>query len=248
MNRTIYTTSKCLINGTGILTQSVNFKLSKDKSVVNEFGNLNTYRQTNDPEISSLDVSFYPTGHEAVLLNYLKTQTESSNPIRATVDTNLGGLNNCLLTSIKGSASVGSVPTLSLSFIGAFNDSTAGVSPSSGTISNVKTTENISADNNPSINIQKLSFSWDIPVQAVLSYSESLTNPTGFFGNPPGNATFEIEGINQLSGVSSVQFGNFSIGISSGVVVSSGVSLAVGQLAANHSLSLAASASNISFS
>lgn len=248
LTRTIYPTSKCLINGSGILTQSVNFRVNKPKQTINEFGSLNSYRQTNDPEVATLDVTFYPTGGEGGIFSFLKGQSEAESPIRAVIHTNLGNLNSAMLTALRGTAAVGSVPNMTASFIGAFDAPTAPVTPSNSPITNVKTTESITINNDAGINAQRFNFSWEIPVLPVLAYDESLANPTGFFGNPPGVCSFELEGINNLPNINSVQFGNFNLAVLSGVITASGANLAVGQIAMSHSLTMETSASNVSFS
>lgn len=249
MNRTIYTTSQLNINGTGFLVKSVSYDRPFQKETIEEFGSKGFLLAQNEPDVCTLDFSFYPTGSVlGGLFQDLKLQTESDTPTRVSVSSNVGSLQNALLTSLKGEASIGSVPTMSAKFIGAFDSSLSALSsPSTGVISSVPTTENITV--NGTSCPQKVSFSWEVPVKAVPTYDESLTNPSSFFGDLPGKFAINIDQIQPPTGsITGVNFDNFTVGFSGHSIMSSGVSLAVGDLFATLSLSIEGPPSSVTFS
>lgn len=248
MNRTIYTTSQLNIDGQDFLVKSVSYDRQYPKETIEQFGSKSFDLAQNEPTIGSIDFTFYPTGSIGGFFQNLKTQTEAHTPTRSSISSNVGSLQNALLTSLKGDFSIGEVPTMSAKFIGAFTDPLYNLSTSSNDpISSISTTANITGVGLSCA--QKISFSWDIPVIAVPTYDESLTSPDSFFGDSPGKFTVnfdQVEGF--VTPPTGISVGNFNISFSGHRIVSSGAGVAVGDLFASFSLGLEAPASSVTFS
>lgn len=248
MARTIYITSQLNVDGQEFLVKSISYDGQNPKETVEEFGSKDFKLVQNEPTIGTIDFTFYPTGADlGSFFQNLKTQTESGSPTRSLVSSNIGSLQNALLTSLRGEASIGSVPTMSAKFIGAVAAPLSNLaSPSDSPIASIPTTENISVGG---FCAQKVSFSWDIPVIAVPTYDESLTAPTSFFGDLPGKFTINIDKIpTGENSTSTISFSGFALGFSGYQVINSGANGAVGDLFTTFSLSIEGPASSVTFS
>ena len=248
MNRTIYITSQLNVDGQEFLVKSISYDGQNPKETVQEFGSKDFKLVQNEPIIGTIDFTFYPTGDLGAFFQNLKTQTEGDTPTRSLVSSNIGSLQNALLTSLRGEASIGSVPTMSAKFIGAVAVPLSNLaSPSDSPIASIPTTENISVGGLSCA--QKVSFSWDIPVIAVPTYAESLTVPTSFFGDLPGKFTINIDKIpTGGSSISTISFSGFALGFSGHEVINSGANGAAGDLFTTFSLSIEGPASSVTFS
>lgn len=231
ITRTIYSQCRVTVSGVNFLGQSVNFNAKQPKENITAFGYKSVQRVPSGPETASMEVTFYPTGGEAEIISLLATDTAAQAPIRCAVNTNFGSVKNALLTSVRGDASVGSVPTVTLSFMGTDDsiNNLASVTPSSTAITNIKTTESVTI--NGSGCAQKATFSWDMPVEPINCLGNSIATGAEFFGNPPGSASITAEGTTFPGPVTSVDLGSFAFNIGAGASVSSSsVNVAVGQL------------------
>ena len=248
MNRTIYTTSQLNVDGQEFLVKSISYNRDLPKQTIEKFGSKDFLLVQNEPNICTLDFTFYPQSGKNLgsFFQNLKTQTESHEPTRSSVSSNMGSLQNALLTSLRGEASVGSLPTMSAKFIGASGASLSSLAtPSEEAISSIPTTQNISVGGGCS---QKVSFSWDIPVINIQSYTGSLTQPIDFFGDLPGKFAINIDQISGSGGVSGVTFGDFNLSFSGHEIISSGIGMAVGDLFATVSLGIEGPPSKVTFS
>lgn len=249
MTRTIYTDTNVLINGSGLLVQSFNLNKSMPHEQIEEYGSDDFYQVQSEPSVANCEISCYPvSGTFGNLLEQLTFHSKSSNPLRESINSNFGGLQHALLTSIRSEASIGSIPITTLGFVGAIStENPLGASSVSTALTTVESTESISI-NGGDICAQRVSFDWGIPVTSIPKYDESLSYPTGFFGEPVGVANLSLEGITEpLSIVNSVNFGGFTATFNDIKVISSGINQAVGTIGATYSISYQCSVNNVSF-
>lgn len=229
ISRTIYTVGTVKVNGTELFAQSASFSEAKPKESISAFGRTSVQRVSSGPETTTFEVTFYPTGGEGGLLQGLMTDTAAQTPTRCSVVSNIGTLAEALLMSIKGDASIGSVPTVTASFLGLASGNAADAVPSSAAITTIRTTEQVSI--NGAGCAQKASFSWDMPVEPITCLGRSIASGAEFFGNPPGTASINAEGTTSPGAVTTLDIGNFTFTLGSGSSVSSStVNLAVGQM------------------
>lgn len=248
MTRTLYTDTNVEINGSALIAQSFNLSKLMPHEQIDVYGS-NFFNQVQgEPSTASCEISCYPvSGTFGNLLQQLSSHTRSSDPTRETVLSNFGGLDHALLTSIRMDVAIGSVPIANLSFIGAISPGYLAPASVSGPINTIETTESISI-NGGDICAQRCSFDWSIPVTPIPKYDESLSYPTGFFGEPVGVANLSLEGITEpLSIVDSVNFGGFTVQFTDIKVISSGVNQAVGNIGATYSVNYQCSANNVNF-
>lgn len=248
MTRTLYTDTNVKINGSGLIVQSFSLNKSMPHESIEEYGSDDFYQVQGEPSTANCDISCYPvSGTFGNLLQQLTSHTRSSDPTRETVLSNFGGVDHALLTSLRMDAAIGSVPIANLSFIGAIATGRLVSSSVSTSINTVQTTESISI-NGGDICAQRCSFDWAIPVTSIPKYDESLSYPTGFFGEPVGVANVSLEGITEpLSMVDSINFGGFSVAFTDIKVISSGVNQAIGTIGATYSVNYTCSANNVNF-
>lgn len=231
ISRTIYSQGSLSVSGVALLAQSVSHNHNKPKENITAFGFKSVQRVASGPETATMEVTFYPTGGEAAVVDLLATDTQAQNPIRTTVRSNVGSIKEALMTSVRGDASVGSVPTVTLSFVGIDDDANvlAAVTPSATAITSIQTTEVVSV--NGSGCAQKATFSWDIPVEPINCLGKDIETGAEHFGNPPGSASISVEGTTEPGIVTKVDLGHFAFFVGSGASVSSSsANLAVGQL------------------
>ena len=118
ISRTIYTQGVATVSGQELFAQSVNWTHNTPQESVTALGRTSFQRVPSGPETATLEVTFYPTGGEGGLLSLLAADSAAVAPTRCTIATNIGGLENALLTSVRGDASIGSIPTITASFMG----------------------------------------------------------------------------------------------------------------------------------
>lgn len=229
ISRTIYTQGVATVDGNELFAQSVNWTHNMPKESVTALGRTSFQRVASGPETATLEVTFYPTGGEGTLLSTLAADSAAVAPTRSTIATNIGGLENALLTSVRGDASVGAIPTITVSFMGTYAAAAANASPSSAAITTIQTTEAVSI--NGSGCAQRASFSWDMPVEPISCLGNVITTGSEFFGNPPGSASINAEGTTAPETVTQIDIGNFTFNLGAGSSLSSrSNNLAVGQM------------------
>lgn len=234
ISRTIYTQGVVTVSGIDLFAQSVNFSHNLPKESVTALGRTSFQRVESGPETATVEVTFYPTGGEGGLLGRLIAGSIAAVPSYIPVSTNIGSLSNALLSSIRGDAAIGSIPTVTATFIGTAAAAAANATPSSAAITTIKTTENVTV--NGSGCAQRASFSWDIPIEPIQCLGNDIATGSEFFGNPPGSASINCEGTTVPETVTQVDIGNFTFNLGTGAALSSrSNNLAVGQLHGTYS-------------
>lgn len=229
ITRTIYTQGVVTVDGNELFAQSVNWNHNMPKESLTALGRTSFQRVPSGPETATLEVTFYPTGGEGGLLSTLTADSLAVAPTRSTVACNVGGLTNALLSSVKGDVAVGSIPTITASFIGTYAAAAADASPSSAAITTIQTTEAVTI--NGSGCAQRASFSWDVPIEPISCLGRVITTGAEFFGNPPGSASINAEGTTAPETVTQIDIGNFTFNLGVGASLSSrSNNLAVGQM------------------
>lgn len=229
ISRTIYTQGVVTVSGVDLFAQSVNFSHNLPKESVTALGRTSFQRVESGPETATVEVTFYPTGGEGGVLGRLIAGSIAAVPSYVSVSTNMGSLSNALLSSIRGDAAIGSIPSVTATFIGTAAAAAANATPSSAAITTIKTTENVTV--NGSGCAQRASFSWDIPIEPIQCLGNDIATGSEFFGNPPGSASINVEGTTVPETVTQVDIGNFTFNLGTGAALSSrSNNLAVGQL------------------
>lgn len=229
ITRTIYTQGVVTVSGVDLFAQSVSFSHNLPKESVTALGRTSFQRVESGPETATVEVTFYPTGGEGGVLGRLIAGSIAAVPSYVDVSTNMGSLSNALLSSIRGDAAIGSIPSVTATFIGTAATAAANATPSSAAITTIRTTENVSV--NGSGCAQRASFSWDIPIEPIQCLGNDIATGSEFFGNPPGSASINVEGTTVPETVTQVDIGNFTFNLGTGAALSSrSNNLAVGQL------------------
>ena len=205
-----------------LIIQSVDFSHEVPKETITAFGTTAFKRIPNEAESGEIELEVYPGlgigGGGAYGLQGLAACALAQNPNYVNVYTTAGNLAWALLSSFEFEASVGDVPTMSMTFMGVPEGSavtTTTPSSSLSTLQNVGTTATITAGlrgnyGNPigtnlgignastsMMNIvfpQSLSFSWDAGVETIARLGEKIVNSVAF-GTPPGEASIDCEGL-----------------------------------------------------
>lgn len=231
LSRSVYTQGTVTIGGTGVLAQSVSFTHDQPKESVTAYGFTSAARVASGPETSTMEITFFPTGGEAAMINALAVQSRAQTPTVIDVRSNICSISGAILTSVAGEGAVGAVPTVTVSFIGG-NDSgniLSAITASNAAITNIKTSADVSVNGTGCA--QKASFNWSIPVQPIICLGNNISTSAEFFGNPPGTASISVEGTTSPGATTTVDIGNFAINLNAGASVSSSTaSLAVGDL------------------
>ena len=229
IQRTLYTVGTITVSGVPLFAQSISHSHSRPRESISALGRSNVQRTASGPETAQVEVTFYVTGGEHVLLQALMTDAARQSPTRVAVQSTMGSLSQALMTSLKGDASIGSVPTVSASFNGINDVTTITTATSAAAITEILTTESVSV--NGSGCSQKASFSWDMPVEPIMCLGNSIATGAEWFGNPPGSASISVEGTTDPGRATKVDIGNFSFSLSSSSDIDSTTkNLAVGQL------------------
>lgn len=250
ISRRLYTHSNVTINGSGLLVQSFDFNNNLGHEQIEEYGNENFYQVIGEPVSASCTINCYPeSGNFSNLIQQYVTHTKSSSPDREFILSDFGGLDHSLLTSLKLDAAIGSVPTASLNFVGAISISVPLTpSTSAGEISTIPSVESVQLNGGDAC-AQRISVDWAIPVSSIPKYDESLSYPTGFFGDPVGVTTISAQGVGSfLDIITSVNFGGINVAFDDVKVISSGINQSVGSLAATYNLAYQCSSNNVTFS
>lgn len=109
-------------------------------------------------------------------------------------------------------------------------DETPGASPDGNSIGNFGAA------------VQSTSFSWEIPVERILSLGESVTSPA-VFTNPPGTASITAEGMDMPSGITGIIVGGYTFAMGTNSrIVSREHNIAVGDIAATYNMTIESTA------
>ena len=216
---------------------------------IEEYGGDNFYQVIGEPVTANCDIICYPTGNFGNLIEQFASHSRSSDPSRESIRSDLGGIDNALMTSFKLEAAIGSVPTASISFLGAVStDAALPGSTSAGEISSIYNTESVQLNGGDAC-AQRISIDWAIPVSAIPKYDESLSYPTGFFGDPVGTTTISAQGVSSFIDIlTSIDLGAISISFNDVKVISSGINQSVGTVAASYNAVYQCSSNNVIFS
>lgn len=221
---------------TPLFAQSISWSHNTPKESLTALGRTSFQRVSSASETVSLEVTIYPTGSEGNLLDHLTKGALAIIPSGTSIRTNLGGLDGALLSSVKGEASVGSIPSVTLSFIGRYAVSGAPIDSSTSPITTIRTTEQVGVS--ASGCAQKASFSWDLPIEPMSCLGSIISTGAEFFGNPPGSASISVEGTTDPNFVNQVDIGNFTFKLgdpdrpagTGATIASRSNNLAVGQI------------------
>jgi len=152
----------------------------------------------------------------------------------------VGEIKNALMSSVSCEAAVGSMANMTLSFTGtpvAAVPAAAGSSPAASAIKLVSPKDVTVADGTyQTACAQSAAASWDLPIETVLCLGGDPEDPAQVhtFGNPPGTASFTIEGLDSglayttASASYDLTIGDYKWTLSNGRVDSQTNSLAVG--------------------
>lgn len=90
--------------------------------------------------------------------------------------------------------------------------------------------------------VQSTSFTWEVPVERILSLGDLVTNPA-VFTNPPGTASITAEGMDMPSGITGIIVGGYTFAMGTNArVVSREHNLAVGEINATYNVSVESTA------
>jgi hypothetical protein len=182
----------------------------------------------------------------------------------------LGCVYSGVLASVTINAAVGDLPTCELTFEGIpsggsatqdydgeLPDKITAVSASTyyvltpDKVSGVVNTQNIveGGNGNPASNnignfgasAQSASFSWEIPVERVLSLGASV-NDAAVFTTLPGTSSLTAEGLDMPSGIDGLIVGGYTISVTNAKQVSREHSLAVGEVGATYNVTMESTA------
>jgi len=185
-------------------------------------------------------------------LNAMMQDTLANEPKYVAVQVQeIGALTNALMSSFSADASVGAMPTFSLSFIGAEGAWGAGTGAGSSEVAGTGNTATlidvvepqditVGTGDYPGTNgcVQSLAWAWDIPVELVLCLGGDPATQGEALSSPPGTASKTIEGLGEVADGSVLRVSNigayqFNIG-SAANVDSRTHNMAVGELFATY--------------
>jgi hypothetical protein len=258
------TAGTAAIGSASLVLQSLDFSRDIPKETITAFGTSQFVRVSNEAESSEIEMELYPVPGIGTACNALAAAALAEKPSYVNVYSTAGNLRNALMGSLEFEASVGDVPSMSMTFQGTFgaagNGGYAGtrayeasINPTTtmAALANVGTTAtvNIGVWGVPSLKIangeaaalqyvfpQSASFSWDSGVESVTRLGEAINTAT-YFGNPPGEASIECEGLRSPGAVewlyifttnTAYSTETFTGSISSSGGISGGQTLAIG--------------------
>ena len=224
-----HTENTDVIAGSSLVIQSLDWSRDIPKETITAFGTSAFSRVSNEATSVELEMELYPTAGIGARIKLMAVETLKETPDRMNIYTSAGHCVHALMSSCEFEASVGDVPTMSLSFQGQADTSilncTAAVAATLGALSNVGTTSTIAAGirhvAGAAVNSggtygcvttaifntvfpQSFSASWDGGVETIARLKDNI-DIVYAFGNPPGEASIECEG---LSTPGTVQFLN----------------------------------------
>lgn len=266
VTRTIYTQGSVTLSGAGgafpasmtgaaglVLSgvQSANFTVNSPKQDVNAFGVLGAIDKVQvEPQAATMEVSMVVSSGNAGTdwLSGLVVDSQRPTPTGIIVTASgIGQLTSAIMTSFRLEASVGAIPTLSLTFEGNSGANVLGVATAPSTLVDV-TCPVATPDNFGTIYWssapggdwtgcpQTVRVAWEMPVERVNCLGNPV-NAASVFTRPPGTLTFTAEGIDYNiidSYVTGVQIGTVKVAYAGASTreTSRSVNLAVGEAAA----------------
>jgi len=206
--------------------QSANFTVNSPKLDVSAFGLLGTINKVQvEPQTAQLEVSLVVNnGNASADPTWLSgLVTDAIQPLPSGVSVNASGVgevSGAVLTSIRLEASVGALPTLSLTFDGVSGHHIVTSSPPStfssitvpvttpDQISGLKWANGASSTSGCPRTVRA---SWEFPVERILCLGNDINKPT-IFSRPPGTLSFTAEGVDN----SMITSDNYLIGMDIG--------------------------------
>tara|TARA_Y100001938_G_C8101576_1_gene442215 strand:- start:13121 stop:14056 length:936 start_codon:yes stop_codon:yes gene_type:complete len=162
----------------------------------------------------------------------------------------VGAIAHSLMTSFSADASVGAMPTFSLSFIGAQavsgdfgfgaqagSSETADGGGAASTLSVVEPNDIFATTPTGHGCVQSLAWAWDIPVELVLCLGGNPATDGEALSSPPGTASMTLEGLQEVSDankLTSSNIGAYQFEIGNGEIDSRTSNMAVGELFATY--------------
>ncbi len=209
LSRIVYTHSGVDVDGATVETAqnaTVTFNIPREN--VNVFGKSGTVdRPQLDAADATLEFSMIPQdagetpGLTATILDGYINESLALVPNRLTSvkADGVGEIEKALMNSCSCEASVGSMANMTLSFTGAPKHVVpgAGTGGAASTIKLVSPKDVSIAAGFQTACAQSAASSWDLPVESVLCLGGDPEDPADIetFGNPPGTASFTIEGL-----------------------------------------------------
>ena len=194
---------------TSLVLQSVDWSKDTPKENITSFGTSAFERISNEAESAEIELECYPSQGIGTAIKALANAALAEQPTYVNVASNAGSVNFALLSSFEFEASMGDVPTMSMTFMGNAGAATSSITPSAtlAALANVGTTAVISVGLRGSggtanattamfnaVFPQSASFSWDAGVESVGRLGNPISKAT-YFGNPPGEASIDCEGL-----------------------------------------------------
>jgi hypothetical protein len=187
-------------------------------------------------------------------INAMMHDTLANSPVYVAVQVQeVGQIVNALMTSFSADASVGALPTMTLSFIGsqastqhsffAANSAGAGGSESASgggaaaAITVVEPQHVFATTPTGHGCVQSLAWAWDIPVELVLCLGGNPTTAGEALSSPPGTASMTLEGLAEVTDANKLtgsNIGAYHFDIGNGEVDSRSSNMAVGELFATY--------------
>lgn len=209
LSRIVYTHSGVDVGGVTIMTAqnaTVTFNIPREN--VNVFGKSGTVdRPQLDAADATLEFSMIPQDStETPALGPTQIQSHIDDALKnaptriASVSAiSVGEIKNALMSSVSAEASVGAMANMTLSFTGTPVAALPGT-PGTGDAVAIKlvTPKDVTLDTKFGVACaQSGASSWDLPVETVLCLGGDPVDPADVhtFGNPPGTASFTIEGL-----------------------------------------------------
>ena len=194
---------------TSLVLQSVDWSKDTPKENITSFGTSAFERISNEAESAEIELECYPSQGIGSAITKLANTALAEQPTYVNVVSNAGSVNFALLSSFEFEASMGDVPTMSMTFMGNAGTPEGGITPETtlAALANVGTTAVISIGLKGSggtanaeaamfnaVFPQSASFSWDAGVESVGRLGNPISKAT-YFGNPPGEASIDCEGL-----------------------------------------------------
>jgi hypothetical protein len=199
------------IGSTSLILQSLDFSHDVPKETITAFGTSKFVRVSNEAESAEIEMELYPSAGIGGGVKKLALAALATYPTYVNVYSTAGNLSFALMSSLEFEASVGDVPTMSMTFMGNENGRMNYINPSSSmdALNNVGTTATISLGlrGNTALGLanadaatmravfpQSASFSWDSGVESIGRLGEKISEAR-YFGTPPGEASIDCEGL-----------------------------------------------------
>tara|TARA_Y100000310_G_scaffold337662_2_gene425317 strand:- start:677 stop:1489 length:813 start_codon:yes stop_codon:yes gene_type:complete len=209
LTRIVYTHSGVDVDGATVETAqnaTVTFNIPREN--VNVFGKSGTVdRPQLDAADATLEFSMIPQdageapGLTATIIDGYIDDSLALAPARlGTVSAaGVGEIKNALMSSVSCEASVGAMANMTLSFTGAPVEAVPGsAAGGAATAINLVSPKDVTLAGTFGTDCaQSAASAWDLPIESVLCLGNDPADPADVntFGNPPGTASFTIEGL-----------------------------------------------------